>query len=140
MVTTEAVAMAGIMTMTIITAHVMTMVMAGGIAVESPAIVATARLPEATKVEVLVVSRGRSTAPIARRQTAVACDSANNAAPRWCRSSVPNAELPWRVAASFAASAARRANQSEFSTAKTFVKGSLRGEKTCLGLRLLPHV
>ena len=140
MVTTEAVAMAGIMTMTIITAHVMTMVMAGGIAVESPAIVATARLTETTKVEVPVVSRGRSTAPTARRQTAVVRDSANNAAPRWCRSSVPNAELPWRVAASFAASAARRANQSEFSTAKTFVKGSLRGEKTCLGLRLLPHV
>lgn len=41
----EAVAMAGIMTMTIITAHVMTMVMAGGIAVVHREIVATARLP-----------------------------------------------------------------------------------------------
>ena len=73
--------MAGIMTMMITTARATTMVMAGGVVV-LPAGAATACLPEATMVEIPAVSREWSIAPTARRKTAVARDSANNAAPR----------------------------------------------------------
>ena len=132
--------MVGITTMTIIAAHALTRVMLGGMAVVSRGIVATVCLPEAMMEKTLGVLRGRLTAPTARRQTGVAHASANSVELRCSLKSARTVARPCRAAASFAASAARRANQSEFSTAKTFVKGSLRGEKTCLGLRLLPHV
>ena len=81
MVTTEGVVtvatMADLITMVEV---IVTMAMAGGM-VALPAGAATACLPEATMVEIPAVSRERSIVPTARRQMAVARDSASNAAP-----------------------------------------------------------
>ena len=74
--------MVGIMTMTIIIAHVMTMVMAGDMAVAPREIVVTVRLPSVARAKTRAASRGQLTAPTARRRTVVVRDSANNVAPR----------------------------------------------------------
>ena len=61
---------------------IVTMAMAGGMAVALPGVAATACLLEVTTVEARVQMRVPSTAPVARRQTAAARDFVSNAAPR----------------------------------------------------------
>ena len=76
----EAVAMAGIMTMTIITARAMTM--AGGVAVALLEGVTTAFHPEKMPAEVRVEMQMPSTVPAVRQRMAMARDSAINVALR----------------------------------------------------------